>query len=360
MELSRHPHPPGVTTETRPASALRRRMAPAGRRETPGGNLERNARPPPKRLRPAPARLCRTTVDASQPRRELQNGDASEAKTIARFPPVRTLKIKTERKRACTKRRAGDRADPRTRRARGGCSSSGGAYRVLSFRAEALDRGEPASLASRGRPRRSSRLFREADLGARGVFRAPRSRWGRTRRPPVAPRRPRRRTARETRPRRHRRERRTILRSSCRDRPRRPRARTRASPVRLLRRLRGRGAVLRAHGRRRRGGHHGAHRDVPAGHDQDAHADRGDAGERRFFFLVLSARHGVPRAAAAAVIETEGVRGLYRGVAAVGIGVGPAHAVYFATYEHMKRTLGGRKKASTTLSRTRWQAPAPP
>ena len=50
------------------------------------------------------------------------------------------------------------------------------------------------------------------------------------------------------------------------------------------------------------------------------------------------------RAAAAAVIETEGVRGLYRGVAAVGIGVGPAHAVYFATYEHMKRTLGGSQK----------------
>ena len=90
MELSRHPHPPGVTTETRPASALRRRMAPAGRRETPGGNLERNARPPPKRLRPAPARLCRTTVDASQPRRELQNGDASEAKMMRasrRFAP---------------------------------------------------------------------------------------------------------------------------------------------------------------------------------------------------------------------------------------------------------------------------------
>ena len=50
------------------------------------------------------------------------------------------------------------------------------------------------------------------------------------------------------------------------------------------------------------------------------------------------------RAAAAAVIETEGVRGLYRGVAAVGIGAGPAHAVYFATYEHMKRALGGAQK----------------
>ena len=50
------------------------------------------------------------------------------------------------------------------------------------------------------------------------------------------------------------------------------------------------------------------------------------------------------RVAAWRVIETEGVAGLYRGVAAVGIGVGPAHAVYFATYEHMKRTLGGSQK----------------
>jgi len=143
-------------------------------------------------------------------------------------------KIKTERKGACLlfldRASRGRSRRPTTRRARGGYSSSRGAYRVRSFRAEALDRGEPASLASRGRPRRSSRLFREADLGARGVFRAPRSRWGRTRRPPVAPRRPRRGAARETRPRRRRRERRSILRSSCRDRPRRPLARTRASP----------------------------------------------------------------------------------------------------------------------------------
>ena len=50
------------------------------------------------------------------------------------------------------------------------------------------------------------------------------------------------------------------------------------------------------------------------------------------------------RVAAWRVIETEGVAGLYRGVAAVGIGVGPAHAVYFATYEHMKRAFGGDTK----------------
>ena len=45
------------------------------------------------------------------------------------------------------------------------------------------------------------------------------------------------------------------------------------------------------------------------------------------------------RAAASGVVGSHGVAGLYRGVAAVGIGAGPAHALYFATYEHMKRHL---------------------
>lgn len=45
------------------------------------------------------------------------------------------------------------------------------------------------------------------------------------------------------------------------------------------------------------------------------------------------------RAAASGVVRSHGVAGLYRGVAAVGIGAGPAHALYFATYEHMKRAL---------------------
>ena len=59
------------------------------------------------------------------------------------------------------------------------------------------------------------------------------------------------------------------------------------------------------------------------------------------FFRHATASVGV---AASSVIRTEGVAGLYRGVAAVGIGVGPAHAVYFATYERMKRALGGDQK----------------
>ena len=45
------------------------------------------------------------------------------------------------------------------------------------------------------------------------------------------------------------------------------------------------------------------------------------------------------RAAASGVVGSHGVAGLYRGVAAVGIGAGPAHALYFATYEHMKHAL---------------------
>jgi solute carrier family 25 iron transporter 28/37 len=45
------------------------------------------------------------------------------------------------------------------------------------------------------------------------------------------------------------------------------------------------------------------------------------------------------RAAARGLMRAEGIAGLYRGVAAVGIGAGPAHAVYFATYEWAKRRL---------------------
>ncbi|KAJ2775759.1 Fe(2+) transporter [Coemansia javaensis] len=37
---------------------------------------------------------------------------------------------------------------------------------------------------------------------------------------------------------------------------------------------------------------------------------------------------------------TEGIRTLWRGVASVALGAGPAHAVYFATYEQTKKLLG--------------------
>lgn len=43
------------------------------------------------------------------------------------------------------------------------------------------------------------------------------------------------------------------------------------------------------------------------------------------------------------IIRTEGALGLYRGVAAMGLGAGPAHAVYFSVYETCKRKLGGNR-----------------
>jgi solute carrier family 25 iron transporter 28/37 len=43
--------------------------------------------------------------------------------------------------------------------------------------------------------------------------------------------------------------------------------------------------------------------------------------------------YGTMRAAVDTVLRREGVRGLYRGVDAMALGAGPAHAFYFATYE---------------------------
>lgn len=39
------------------------------------------------------------------------------------------------------------------------------------------------------------------------------------------------------------------------------------------------------------------------------------------------------------IVKLEGVGGLYRGIAAMGLGAGPAHAVYFSVYESCKRIL---------------------
>lgn len=41
------------------------------------------------------------------------------------------------------------------------------------------------------------------------------------------------------------------------------------------------------------------------------------------------------------IVRTEGPVGLYRGLAAMGLGAGPAHAVYFSVYETCKRKFGG-------------------
>ncbi|KAI5837381.1 mitochondrial carrier domain-containing protein [Morchella snyderi] len=45
--------------------------------------------------------------------------------------------------------------------------------------------------------------------------------------------------------------------------------------------------------------------------------------------------------AVAQISSTEGVRSLWRGIASVALGAGPAHAVYFGTYEAVKQKLGG-------------------
>ena len=43
------------------------------------------------------------------------------------------------------------------------------------------------------------------------------------------------------------------------------------------------------------------------------------------------------RRAITSILKTDGVKGLYRGVVAGGLGAGPAHAMYFATYEYGKK-----------------------
>jgi solute carrier family 25 iron transporter 28/37 len=43
------------------------------------------------------------------------------------------------------------------------------------------------------------------------------------------------------------------------------------------------------------------------------------------------------------IASTEGLRTLWRGVASVIMGAGPAHAVHFGTYEAVKELAGGNK-----------------
>ncbi|KAI3889303.1 hypothetical protein MKX03_037897 [Papaver bracteatum] len=43
------------------------------------------------------------------------------------------------------------------------------------------------------------------------------------------------------------------------------------------------------------------------------------------------------------IMRKEGPLGLYRGIAAMGLGAGPAHAVYFSVYETCKRKFGGNE-----------------
>ena len=43
------------------------------------------------------------------------------------------------------------------------------------------------------------------------------------------------------------------------------------------------------------------------------------------------------------IASGEGVLSLWRGMSSVIVGAGPAHAVYFATYEAVKHVMGGNK-----------------
>lgn len=43
------------------------------------------------------------------------------------------------------------------------------------------------------------------------------------------------------------------------------------------------------------------------------------------------------------ITKVEGFRTLWRGVSSVVVGAGPAHAVYFATYESVKHSMGGNE-----------------
>ncbi|KAH0663468.1 hypothetical protein KY284_028399 [Solanum tuberosum] len=47
------------------------------------------------------------------------------------------------------------------------------------------------------------------------------------------------------------------------------------------------------------------------------------------------------RTALRGILKSEGVAGLYRGIGAMGLGAGPAHAVYFSVYESCKKKFSG-------------------
>ncbi|KAK2984593.1 hypothetical protein RJ640_018971 [Escallonia rubra] len=52
----------------------------------------------------------------------------------------------------------------------------------------------------------------------------------------------------------------------------------------------------------------------------------------------------------ASIVRTEGPLGLYRGIAAMGLGAGPSHAVYFSVYEACKQKLGGNRPGHHPLA----------
>jgi len=68
--------------------------------------------------------------------------------------------------------------------------------------------------------------------------------------------------------------------------------------------------------------------------------------------IAHSLNYGSLRRAFSTVLRREGMRGLYRGVDAMALGAGPAHAFYFASYEAVKRVCdpGGTSSLVTALA----------
>lgn len=54
--------------------------------------------------------------------------------------------------------------------------------------------------------------------------------------------------------------------------------------------------------------------------------------------------HAAVGRALKSIVKSEGPLGLYRGIGAMGLGAGPAHAVYFSVYETCKEKMGGNRR----------------
>lgn len=60
-------------------------------------------------------------------------------------------------------------------------------------------------------------------------------------------------------------------------------------------------------------------------------------------------RHTLVGRTLVSILKTEGALGLYRGIGAMALGAGPAHAVYFSVYEVAKEKLGGNRSGHHPL-----------
>lgn len=54
--------------------------------------------------------------------------------------------------------------------------------------------------------------------------------------------------------------------------------------------------------------------------------------------------------AVSSMLRTEGVGSFYRGIGAVAIGAGPAHALYFGSYEYIRDWAGGNQDGHRPLA----------